>query len=181
MLDEERTLFGKTLASVCGEMLTGTTVQSTSNPGAASAETEDDKERVFASVGLAGPNFRGSLSILGTPAFFRSVYPPELGKTTPEARDLDDWACEITNQLLGRFKNQLARLGLDFGLSTPTVVRGKHLHVSAPSRPVAMVNLRQDRHVAHVFLEITHEDGHPLLPPDGKPTEASLEGEGGLF
>ena len=181
MRDEERSLLANTLTTVCGEMLTRSTVQAAANPAAASAETHDEGERVFASVGLAGADFRGSLSILGTPTFFRAAYPPGLGKAVPTARDLDDWACEMTNQLLGRLKNQIARRGLDFGLSTPTVVRGNCMHVAAPARPVSVVSLRQDANVAFVFLEIAHEDGRPLLPPDGKPIEASLEGEGGLF
>jgi CheY-specific phosphatase CheX len=177
MLEPERSLLLETLAAVCGTMLTKAVVHAASD----STTLPENGERVFASVGLTGKGFRGSLSILGVPGFFRAVYPAELGKDNPSPDDLDDWACEISNQLLSRLKNQLARRGLDFALSTPTVVRGNSLRVSVPARPVGVVTLRQDSKVSHVFLEITHEAGLPLLPADTTPVETSPEGEGGLF
>src|SRR5687767_8793327 len=117
MLESEQTLLRETLVAACGNMMTRSVIQT----GTDWATVPEAGERVFASVGLTGAGFRGSLSVLGVPDFFRVVYPVELGKHNPSPDDLDDWACEISNQLLSRLKNQLARRGLDFALSTPTV------------------------------------------------------------
>jgi CheY-specific phosphatase CheX len=181
MVEEDRSVFGGTLAQVCSDMF---------RDAAGFAEVDDpDKPRSFfpgtetivASIGLAGPDFRGALIIQAPPAFFQRSYPPTLNRKVVSDAEMIDWAGETSNQLLGRIKNRLGGHGLDFAISTPTVVRGDNLTLTAPvvSSVHHAVKITDAR--ATVVFHIAHDAGKPLLPASGPAVVASLEGEALLF
>lgn len=176
MRDEERAIFAGALAEITGEMWRSAAPLPRAG-GAAAGPV------MVASIGLAGACFRGALVLRATPAFFRAVYPPELRKTALTSSEVIDWAGEVANQLLGRMKNRLARLGLDFHLSTPTVVMGDRLRLGTGR--FAATPIEHGVAVAgapvEIFFEIVHDEGKALLPATGPVMVASLEGEGLLF
>ena len=68
-------------------------------------------------IGFSGDDMRGTL-LLGASA---GALPGD-GDTAHR-----DWLAELTNQLLGRIKNQLLTYGITIYSSTPLVLRGDHL------------------------------------------------------
>ncbi|CAN5590767.1 hypothetical protein BH11MYX1_BH11MYX1_16690 [soil metagenome] len=71
-------------------------------------------------IGFTGPDMRGSL-MLGC-----SLEPLQLARGGGEMT-MRDWLAELTNQLLGRVKNRLIGLGVDFCTSTPVVLGGERI------------------------------------------------------
>lgn len=92
----------------------------------ATAMRESMDRSIVASIGFSGDVLRGALLMSASQEAFRKSVPPEV--TVPGTRDaLFDWAGELLNQLLGRFKNQLGRYRVDVLASTPVVVFGQEL------------------------------------------------------
>jgi CheY-specific phosphatase CheX len=137
-------------------------------------------DMIVASIGLAGPDFRGALIVHAPPVFFARSFPASLNRTVVSDAAMIDWAGEISNQLLGRLKNRLGQLGLDFAISTPTVVRGDKLTLNTPAPSVQRALQVADAR-ADVVFHIAHDAGKPLLPASGPAIAASLEGEALLF
>jgi hypothetical protein len=84
-------------------------------------ENGERRELVFCSViGFSSEQMRGTL-VLATSS-------EPLGRTSPvQGASLREWIAELSNQLLGRVKRQLAERGLILAISTPVVLRGQHL------------------------------------------------------
>jgi chemotaxis protein CheX len=144
----------------------------------------DEQDMLAASVGLGRSRLRGALVVLASPSFFRATYPGEAVRETGVAdEDLADWAGELGNQLLGRIKNRLCQLGLEFSVGAPTVVRGGRLRLrpgDGPSRVACRLRVRNER--VDLFLEIIAEDGEPLLTASAAPAPTtSTEGDTLLF
>lgn len=70
-------------------------------------------------IGFVGDHIHGTL-ILGT------TREPLTQSMPIRARD-SDWIAELSNQLLGRIKNQVIRRGIEFSMSTPSTVSRRHL------------------------------------------------------
>lgn len=71
-------------------------------------------------IGFSSQQMRGTL-LLATSS-------EPLGRTTPiQGGPLREWIAELSNQLLGRIKRQLAERGVILAISTPVVLRGEHL------------------------------------------------------
>jgi hypothetical protein len=140
---------------------------------------EDGRGRLAASVGLGGAELRGALVMVARGSFFRATYPPELGE--PTEGELADWAREAVNQLLGRLKNKFARYGVNFNISTPTVVAGDHLRL----RPEPPTHIKQGLRIGgerlDVYFHMIRDDGKGLLAHGGPPVAASAEGDALLF
>ena len=175
MTPHDRATLTALLVELCGEMFApgGPLVELTE--GAAPTES-----RLAASVGLSASDLRGALTIVARSDFFRATYPPELGAPRPE--DLEDWAREAVNQLLGRLKNRFAAHGITFSISTPTVVRGEHLRlcpVEESTRISRALGVGGERVDVHFHIE--RDDGKGLLERAGPPVATSAEGAALLF
>jgi len=74
-----------------------------------------------ASVGFSGEQFRGSAILIVSHVSCLS----QLG--APKGSETNDWVGELSNQLVGRFKNKVAAYGplLDMGL--PSVICGQNM------------------------------------------------------
>jgi chemotaxis protein CheX len=88
------------------------------------AQTSEQRlppELLYCSViGFTGDLIRGTLVLATTSE--------PLGRTTPvQGGSLSEWVAELSNQLLGRVKRQLHDRGVMLLMSTPIVLRGKHL------------------------------------------------------
>jgi CheY-specific phosphatase CheX len=90
-----------------------------------SADAHPPKEEGYsvglaAIIGFAGNELRGSLMLGMSTEAIEAVMPTQHGQP-------QHWISELTNQLLGRVKNQLARYELDIALSTPLAIRGQRI------------------------------------------------------
>jgi hypothetical protein len=71
-------------------------------------------------VGFTSDQMRGSILLAATRE--------PLGRTSPvNDTSLREWIAELSNQLLGRFKNKLVSRGVNLHVSTPVVLRGVRL------------------------------------------------------
>jgi hypothetical protein len=70
-------------------------------------------------IGFAGRQLSGSL-VLG------ATHDP-LARSNPTTASDRDWIAELANQLLGRIKNKILRLGIEVYAVPPSVVSGQHL------------------------------------------------------
>lgn len=81
---------------------------------------------IGASIGFTGTSLRGALVLMSSKRFIESVLPAEVGKGEG-ADQIADWMGELSNQTLGRIKNQLLAYGVTLEMSTPTVLFGVSL------------------------------------------------------
>jgi CheY-specific phosphatase CheX len=91
-------------------------------------ELPDGHDHTFAAaIGFVHPHMPGMLILTMDRGLAVQSRPAELRGYTPSEKDLDDWVGELSNQLIGRIKNQLFRHGIDIKLSIPSVIRGSLL------------------------------------------------------
>ena len=82
-------------------------------------------ESDFVSIlGFGDQDLRGSSVLVATPEFVRSL-------ASGPVHSVLDWIGELNNQIVGRLKNRLARLGLNPQLGTPISVSGIDLDLEA--------------------------------------------------
>ncbi len=89
---------------------------------------------IVASIGFSGDTLCGALALGGTATAFAASLPPEVAREAAREPDrglLQDWAGELSNQLLGRTKNKLACYGVDVRISVPIIVTGRALHLAS--------------------------------------------------
>jgi chemotaxis protein CheX len=184
MTSEERKILSDALVEVCTEMLAASGRVLERPPGGVAAlpEAKVDDGTVVASVGLSGRDVKGALVVMSHVDFLRSIYPAELSGATIAEDDLSDWAGEVANQMLGRLKNRFCRRGLDFSISTPTVIRGMRLQISGAD-PVSGIHHQVvvDRQPVDVYFQVARRDDQPLLQDEESASTASVEGETLLF
>jgi chemotaxis protein CheX len=177
MKQEDRAVISAMIVEMCREMF-APNGESFAELGEQAVDAERDG-LLAASIGLSGQSVRGAMVVVARPAFFFSTYPVELG--SPGTSEVFDWAGEVANQLLGRLKNRLGRYGVDFSLSTPTVVRGDRLRLRTGDQAHTIrrpLGIREER--VDIHFEIEREDDQPLLS-NGPPASASPEGDALLF
>jgi hypothetical protein len=99
----------------------------------------DSEELLAASVGFDGNNLRGTVVLVGQPRVFARLYP---FPTTHNPPDLADWAREMANQAVGRFKNRLLAYGLTVSVGQPQSAPAEELRVARKKKlieiPMAM-------------------------------------------
>jgi chemotaxis protein CheX len=178
MTPEDRSTISAFVVELCREMF-APTVDGFQEIAAESAGATEES-RLAASVGLGGAELRGALILVAGNAFFRATYPLELGPASDA--DLADWARELANQLLGRIKNRFAGLGINFNISTPTVLSGEHLRLcpaDVSARIKKCLSIGGER--VDLYFHIERDDGKGLLAHGGPPVVASAEGIAVLF
>lgn len=86
--------------------------------------SDDPEVEMAGVVGFVGPAVRGLISV----AMARSP--------SDARRDLlrEDRASELANQLAGRVKNRLARVGVSYEVAPPVTLRGRQLLISSRER-----------------------------------------------
>jgi len=77
-------------------------------------------------IGMVGDDITGSLSITFETSVALKVMQNMLGEQLEKVNDdVADMVGEITNMIYGGAKNELGKLGYNFGMATPVVVFGK--------------------------------------------------------
>lgn len=90
------------------------------------------QDGILAIIGFGGADMRGSLVLSANCGMLRSSFPVKQrvdADPGPCPEHLQDWAGELANQLLGRFKSRLLAHGITLQLGTPTTVSGLELRV----------------------------------------------------
>lgn len=99
-------------------------------------------------LGFTGGTLAGSVVITATDPALAASNPLLDGPTR-------DWIAELTNQVVGRFKNSLLRRGVDVGMSLPVVLRAVRL-VPVPSRTLMPVSLEVGGGMFHLWLDLEY-------------------------
>ncbi|MFZ5440658.1 MAG: chemotaxis protein CheX [Myxococcota bacterium] len=127
--------------------------------------------RLAAVIGFSGQKVRGTLML--------AIDEGALRRSLPPGSEPRDWLAELANQLLGRFKNRLARFGVDLTISTPLVILGERLSpsVRGATSPLRWA-LGADR--AHAWLDAELAPDVTLVESKAM-AEVTAEGELLLF
>lgn len=81
---------------------------------------ESGERQLCGILGFTGDALCGSVVIVTTPDVLAAINP------VPDV-PLSRWLAELTNQLVGRFKNEVLRRGTDVSISVPVVFRATHM------------------------------------------------------
>lgn len=124
--------------------------------------TSSDSESFVLSgvIGFAGRDMRGTLLLAMTRGLLEDL--------SPSSASMRDWIAELSNQLLGRFKNQLLRFGTEIYAATPSVLRGELLTPLPPACALAGHRFQSAQGAACVWLDMELREGLSL--------EAATEG-----
>jgi hypothetical protein len=122
-------------------------------------------------IGFAGSDMRGTLLLAMTSGLLEDL--------SPISASMRDWIAELSNQLLGRIKNQLLRFGTEIFTTTPSVLRGELL-TPLPRSALAGHRFESARGVASVWLDTEIRDGFSLGTPVAGDV-AAAEGESLFF
>jgi hypothetical protein len=137
-------------------------------------------EIVAAFSGFGNDEIRGSFTFVGSSKLFSRLHPLPL---TITPRDLTDWACELVNQSVGRFRNRLLAYGVKLALSVPQSALGSSLRLAPSLQPArSPIAFAIDGMVLEGWLELEIEPGFRLAESpltDGE--EAMKEGSVVLF
>jgi CheY-specific phosphatase CheX len=81
----------------------------------------------FSVIGFAGEKVSGTINISSGSELLEVCHPGQaMGMNVGEA-ELADWLGELTNQIIGRFKNLMLKHEIEFTITTPTVFRGEKI------------------------------------------------------
>lgn len=88
-------------------------------------------DAIAAVVGYVADDLRGALAIIAAPATVTASRPQVIRTRVPvpAEEEIRDWAGELSNQLLGRVKNQLLKRGIAFELATPITIFASELRM----------------------------------------------------
>jgi chemotaxis protein CheX len=89
-------------------------------------------DAIAAVIGYVAENdLRGALAVIASPAAVVASRPEAIRALVPvpAEEEVRDWAGELSNQLLGRLKNQLLKRGIIFELATPITIFASELRM----------------------------------------------------
>jgi len=86
------------------------------------------RESLMAYCGFGSTAFRGSVTILGSIPLFSRIHPLP---ASVSPRDLADWACELVNQTVGRYRNRLLAYDVSLALSVPQSALAENVRLSS--------------------------------------------------
>ena len=88
-------------------------------------------ETLTAFCGFGSTDFRGSVTLLGSASLFSLLHPLP---TSVTPRDLADWACELVNQAVGRYRNRLLAYDVRLALGVPQSALAENVSLSSSLR-----------------------------------------------
>ena len=118
------------------------------------------REGIAAFSGFGNNELRGSYTLVGPTRLFSRLHPLPL---TVAPRDLADWACEVVNQSVGRFRNRLLAYGVNVALGVPQSALAEQLRISSSLRPgPTPITFAVDDMMLEGWLELQLEAGFRL-------------------
>jgi CheY-specific phosphatase CheX len=121
-------------------------------------------------LGFTGDTLRGCVVTVATIAALVVSNPVPGGASSA-------WIAELTNQLVGRFKNDLLRRGIEITLSIPVVLTAKRI-VAASDQGIGPIHLGVGNGTLTLWLEV---DGDAALATELAPEPPAVEGDLVLF
>jgi CheY-specific phosphatase CheX len=104
-------------------------------------------------IGFRGKDVRGGLAFVAPMDLIREILPVPTSVEDPDAQ-VRDWSAEITNQLVGRFKNKLSARSLDFDVGVPVCFTGKAIRfVFLPDAEGVSLCFKASSGSIHVHLD----------------------------
>jgi hypothetical protein len=95
--------------------------------------TSDESPAITAFLGFGAQGMRGAMTMIAPIPLLQQTY-PEVGQLLIGEADFADWGCELLNQLVGRFKNQLSRKGVLMEVNTPLGVVAARVRLAPGNR-----------------------------------------------
>jgi hypothetical protein len=141
----------------------------TCGPGAEPTETGS---LLCGILGFTGDRLCGSVVISATHAAIAESNPIHDGATRA-------WVAELTNQVVGRFKNALLRCGVEVAMSIPVVLTAAQL-TPLPQTNVDPIRLAVGSGFVALWLEV-EADAELTLTEPGPESAIAAEGEAMLF
>lgn len=92
---------------------------------------QEETAEIAAFSGFGNDDLRGSYTLQGSTKLFSRLHPLP---PTMSPRDLTDWACEVVNQSVGRFRNRMTNYGISLALSVPQSALASQLRLSSSLR-----------------------------------------------
>ena len=123
-------------------------------------------------LGFTGDRLCGSVVMSATEEAIAASNPIGDGATR-------GWVAELTNQLVGRFKNSLFRCGVEVAMSIPVVLTATQL-TPLPHTQLDPIRLAVGPGFLTIWLELEAAPGLELSEPTPE-TEMAAEGEAMLF
>jgi hypothetical protein len=136
------------------------------------AAIPDSPRELCGILGFTGGQVCGSVVVSATPEAIASSNPIGDGATR-------SWVAELTNQIVGRFKNTLLRCGVDLVMSIPVVLTASQL-TPLPQAVVAPTRFAVGTGFLTLWLEIEVDPDLVLGEPNAELLIAA-EGETLLF
>lgn len=176
--DSNTARLAEILAQCTAELLTKLGVQPERLTGA--RQPPPTGESIAAFSGFGNDELRGSFTFLGPSKLFSRLHPLP---STVTPRDLTDWACELVNQSVGRFRNRLLAYGVKLSLSVPQSALADNLRLASSLQPArSPIAFAIDGMVLEGWLELEIEPSFRLAQsPVAEGAEALLEGSVVLF
>jgi hypothetical protein len=137
-------------------------------------------ESIAAFSGFGNNEIRGSFTFLGPSKLFARLHPLP---PTVTPRDLTDWACELVNQSVGRFRNRLLAYGVRLALSLPQSALAEQLQLSSSLQPARIpISFGIDGMVLEGWFDLEIGTGFQLAEGPSDEEEIALrEGSMVLF
>jgi hypothetical protein len=113
-------VLGEALRVSCVELMQHYGIDA--RPRSAEKASESPVEVLVAGVDFKGRELRGTVALWAAQSVLRETtrQAPGLGENAP----LQDWTCELTNQLAGRMKNKLRNYGVSLNVNVPRLLHG---------------------------------------------------------
>jgi len=125
-------------------------------------------------LGFTGDRLCGSVVLSASHDAVASTNPIGDGATR-------SWTSELTNQLVGRFKNELFRRGVEVAMSVPVVLTATQLTPMTQAQPTYLQITKGAAHGAvTLWLEI-EADAELVLSEPSADTAIAAEGESFMF
>lgn len=138
----------------------------------AETKAQEESGAIAAFSGFGNDDVRGSYALVGSSNLFSRLHPLP-PSVTP--RDLADWACEVVNQVVGRFRNRLATYGVSLTISVPQSAVASQIRVSSSlhsnRKPIAFM---VEGMLLEGWIELEIKPGFNL-PPEPLEQESVLD------
>jgi hypothetical protein len=148
--DSNEARLSELLSQCAAELLADLGVEPERLPGV--PQPPPGGESIAAFSGFGSDELRGSFTFLGPAKLFARLHPLP---PTVTPRDLTDWACELVNQSVGRFRNRLLAYGVKLALSVPQSALAEELRLASSLQPTpSPISFAIDGMVLEGWLEL---------------------------
>lgn len=132
-------------------------------------------ESLTAFCGFGSNHFRGSLTILGSVGLFSRLHPLPMNMSP---RNLADWACELMNQIAGRYRNRLLAYDVSLALAVPQSALAENVRLSSRLRRTRNpICFSIDNTILEAWIELNIRPGFKLADtPTDEPATAFKAG-----